>query len=231
MIFNTSYVYTSRETKSEFVYQKYREILKGKILDIGADECHLKNHLSSNVEYVGIGLGNNPDLIKVDLEKDKIPFPDNSFDCVLCLDVLEHLENIHEMFDEICRVSQKWVVISLPNPYSDLMNYFRLGRYKGGPKNMKFYGLPLEREPDRHKWFFSSIEAREFVEYRAIKNNMSIVDVYIQGKGHDGLFKAKSWREKFKLKKIIEYRNYMFRKGFDFHEIYESISWWVLKKE
>ncbi|GAG42554.1 unnamed protein product, partial [marine sediment metagenome] len=68
------------------------------------DECHLKQHLDEGASYWGIGLGEHLDQ-QVNLEKEKIPFPENSFDCVLCLDVLEHLEHIHQVFDELCRVT------------------------------------------------------------------------------------------------------------------------------
>lgn len=106
MNFNTDFYYINRETKAKYIWLKYKRIFKGKILDVGADKCHIKRYLEKNTSYLGIGLGGNPD-VSVDLEKEKIPFNDNSFDCVLCTDVLEHLENIHEIFDELCRVSSR----------------------------------------------------------------------------------------------------------------------------
>ncbi len=98
----------------------------------------------------------------VDLERDKLPFPDNSFDCVLCLDVLEHIENIHEIFDELCRVTCRYVIVSLPNPWADFYNMLRFGDYDVD-RPLKFYGLPLEPPEDRHKWFFSNEEAEKFI--------------------------------------------------------------------
>jgi len=34
-----------RESKAEYLYSKYKDIFKGKVLDVGADQCFLKQHL------------------------------------------------------------------------------------------------------------------------------------------------------------------------------------------
>jgi SAM-dependent methyltransferase len=191
--FRTDYKFTDRETKSKYVWLKYQHILQSqKILDVGADKCYLKQYLDEKAEYWGIGLGGSPDQ-QVDLEKQPIPFGDDSFDVVLCLDVLEHLENIHLVFDELCRVSSKFVVISLPNPWADFYNMLRSKNYKLGYP-MKFYGLPLEKPEDRHKWFFSCDEAEKFVQYRAKINNFNIIQMDYdgmrnEGRGIDGLMR------------------------------------------
>jgi len=230
-IFHSDYKYTDRKTRQRYVFEKYQPILKGKVLDVGADGLYLKTFLPSDVEYVGIGLGSHPDLLKIDLEKEKIPFQDDCFDCVLCLDVLEHLENIHDVFDELCRVTRKWAIISLPNPYNEVMNYFKHGKYKGGQKNTKFYGLPLERETDRHKWFFSAIEAEEFVKYRAAKNHMQI----IEGKSAGVNTSAPDFLNRLckTIKSRLKWctRSAIFRRNFDFSEVYDGTKWWVLRKQ
>lgn len=182
--FSTNYQFIDRKTKAKYVWLKYQNILNGRILDVGADECYLKGYLEEGTSYVGIGLGGDLDK-KVDLEKEKIPFADNSFDCIICNDVLEHLDNIHGVFDELCRVTRRWVIISLPSPWQDFYSMLRNGYYdKDRP--MKFYNLPLEPPEDRHKWFFSTEEAGKFIEYRAVKNGMSVVQMDIQGHGGEG---------------------------------------------
>jgi len=175
MTFHTDYKYTDRETKARYVWFKYQPILTGRILDVGADECYLKQYLGEDAQYWGIGLGGHPDQV-ADLEKEKIPFPDNSFDCVLCLDVLEHIENIHEIFDDLCRVTRRYLIISLPSPWSSLFEALLFGDY-APDQPMKFYGLPPEPPEDRHKWFFSNREAQRFICYRADKNKMRVIQI------------------------------------------------------
>jgi hypothetical protein len=182
--FRTDYRYTDRETKARYVCLKYQAILQGHILDVGADECYLKQWLPAGATYWGIGLGGHPDQ-QVDLEKEGIPSGDNSFDCVLCLDVLEHVENIHWVFDELCRVTRRYVIVSLPNAYAHLYYMLCHRDYQPG-QAMKFYGLPTDKPEDRHKWFFSSSEAVEFLKHRAAKSGMRIVQLDYEELSNEG---------------------------------------------
>ena len=175
MRFPTDLHYGDRESKARYVWEKYRTLLDGRILDVGADECHLRDHLAESTEYVGVGLGGNPDL-QVDLEREPLPFPDGSFDCVLCLDVLEHLDNPHAVFDELCRVSRRYVVISLPNAWLSLYRRLTKGD-RPDDQPMRYYGLPPEPPEDRHKWFPSADDAERFVLYRAGLNGMRPLQV------------------------------------------------------
>lgn len=175
MTFYTDYRYVNREDKAKYVWLKYRPILTGKILDVGADECHLKRYLPPSVHYWGIGLGGNPDQ-QVDLESEGLPFPDNSFDCVLCLDVLEHLNNAHTIFDEVCRVTRHYAIISLPNAWAGIINFLRFGDWES-EQHLKYYGLPAEIPVDRHKWFFSFVEAENFVRHRSKMRRMQVLQI------------------------------------------------------
>lgn len=220
-MFQTDYRYTNREEKAKYVWLKYQSILKdSKILDVGADKCYLKKHLDEKASYWGIGLGGNPNQ-QVDLEKEAIPFDDNSFDCVLCLDVLEHLDNIHQVFDELCRVTNKYVIVSLPNPYADFWNMLRFGDYRLGLP-MKFYNLPLEPPEDRHKWFFSNEEAEKFIIYRTAKNNLKVVQFDNEIIGNEGSGKKRLLRDFA--------RTFLFRKDLNIKNLYANTLWAVIKK-
>lgn len=226
LILKPNFKYTDRESKLKFVAEKYQNILKGRVLDIGADQMYLKKYLAPDVEYVGTGLGDHPDQIVVDLEKTKLPFEEKSFDCVMCLDVLEHIETIHDVFDQICKISKEWVLISLPNPWSDLFYVLTHGPYKPG-KNTKYYGLPVEKELDRHKWFFSGSEANEFVINRGKKAGFEVYDYFVVSKGEDGL---RDQSEDAK-QKIIEARKLIFHESVNFLDLYQGTNWWVLRRK
>lgn len=54
---------------------------------------------------------------------------DNAFDCVVMLEVLEHLENYEAALAEVFRVARKQVIISVPNePLWRMLNFLR-GKY------------------------------------------------------------------------------------------------------
>jgi len=57
------------------------------------------------------------EVYRVDLENEKLPFPDNFFDVVLCIDVIEHIVNIYHLLSEIKRVlkSNGFLIVSTPN--------------------------------------------------------------------------------------------------------------------
>lgn len=220
--------YHDRKTKAQYVYNNFKSILDDSVLDVGADECYLKEYLHNTVLYTGIGLGSNPNLLKLDLEKEKLPFNKDEYSTVICLDVLEHLDNIHDVFDSLCFVAKKWVLITLPNPYNEFMLTLENRKYRQN-RNLKFYGLPLVKENDRHKWFFSSREAIEFVRYRSQLNNFKIKHIDIENKESIGHRTKKSLANKLFSKYIL--KKIVFRKAINFSEYYEGMQWYLLENQ
>ena len=214
--FQTGFRYQSRHDKPRYVWEKYREILKGKILDVGADQCGLKAYMPGDAEYLGVGLGAGVDM-EVDLDAGPLPFSDNTYDCVLCLDVLEHLENVHFMFDELCRVSRRYLVISLPNPWKDFIRMLRHGFYRGSEQPMKFYNLPVNPPEDRHRWFYSPMEAERFIRLRGERNGMTVIQTD-HGRG----------KSNATFKKNI-YKTFI-HKDIDVNQLFLGTQWTVLEK-
>lgn len=77
--------YASREERAAYTYEKYGRFLQGCILDVGCGDAYLKELVGG--EYIGIDITGEPDVI-FNLDQGKLPFNDNSFDCVVCTDVL-----------------------------------------------------------------------------------------------------------------------------------------------
>ncbi len=162
--------YHDRKTRCHFCLSNFNEYFKGSILDVGCDKAYLKTLLTNNkTRYVGIDKYGTPDIY-FDLEGNPLPFKDQEFDIVCCLDVLEHLDNPYLVFDELARVSKKFILISLPNNFH---LYERISLMRGKVPN-KFYGLPSNAPQDRHKWFFNIIHATEFIKYRSTFNGFRI---------------------------------------------------------
>ncbi len=201
--------YKSREERSRWLVEKFKnEIVKSKsLLDVGCYNADLKLHLPLDIHYIGIDIAGKPDYL-MNLDKIKrFPFADKQFDMVVCADVLEHLENIHFVFDEICRVSSDYIVITLPNAYAGTIDFFRKKKYSREKEKLKaygmyskFYGLPLEIPQDRHRWFFSFDEGVRFLHYRASRKGFEILSVESEWK-----YLKRKWLERFFLSFIRLY--------------------------
>lgn len=55
-----------------------------------------------------------------------LPFPDKSVDLVICMEVLEHLDEPAVGLTQLCRVSRRWLLLSVPNePFFRGANFLR----------------------------------------------------------------------------------------------------------
>jgi SAM-dependent methyltransferase len=62
----------------------------------------------------------------------EIPFPDDSFDLVICSEVMEHLDNPGRGLEELHRVSRKYAILSVPRePLWRIMNMVRFTYWPG----------------------------------------------------------------------------------------------------
>lgn len=68
----------------------------------------LTDELVQNCRQKGI------DCVKVNLDCEKLPFADNSFDIVTCTQVIEHLQKPQKVIKELIRVARKLVCIATP---------------------------------------------------------------------------------------------------------------------
>jgi len=156
--------YANREERQRFIVNNFNKYFGDNLLDVGCSGKTLKQYIKKNIHYTGIDIKEPADVI-IDLDRENLPFKDNEFDCVICSDVLEHLERLHAIFDELCRVSGKSLIISLPNCYPT----YRKTLSHIYPE-LKFYGLPAQRPLDRHRWLFGPGEAARFILERGRVN-------------------------------------------------------------
>lgn len=87
-----------------------------KVLDVGASCGRLANRLSKKLpetRFMGVDPYVQPkSFIPVKQSNGtQIPYPDNSFDCVMIIDVLHHDKNSLNILKEARRVSKKYVLI------------------------------------------------------------------------------------------------------------------------
>jgi len=60
-----------------------------------------------------------------------LPYKDNTFDMLVCTEVLEHLTFPEKAVKELARVAKKYIVISVPNEPLFILSNFLRGKYLG----------------------------------------------------------------------------------------------------
>ena len=130
--------------------------------------------LLSSCRYFGVDIAGKPDMVLNLDTAENLPFPDGSYDCVMCIEVLEHLENLHHIFDELVRISRGDILVSLPNCWRDARVPLERGR-----GSFAHYGLPIDKPIDRHRWFFSHAEARDFLLARASRHGLEVKEMFV----------------------------------------------------
>ncbi len=127
--------------------------------------------------HIGCGVHKMPDAIGlditplpgvdvvVDLDREKLPFPDNSFERVYAHHVLEHLRNLPDVMSELHRVCKPGAIIDVLVPYYTCVGAF------GDPTHVRFFTYRTfehfadTEDKERYTWFSGT---RFKISYRRI---------------------------------------------------------------
>jgi hypothetical protein len=164
--------YPGRVSRQYAVGEMYRApYLNGKsVLDVGCDIRGISERVGSSTRYVGVDMQGLADVC-IDLDSQRLPFPPRSFETVLCFEVLEHLNKIHQAFDDMLSISDRFFVGSL-FVESGIYGGRSVTRFGEALGNMQ---LPIAPVYDRHEWIFNASDALDFIYYRAKKAGFRIV--------------------------------------------------------
>ena len=113
--------YRKSETEQARTADLLRLLPKGRksVLDIGARDGHFSRLLTQYFDEV-TALDLREPAFKIDRVKTvagdatNLQFSDNTFDCVFCAEVLEHIPNLQKACSEIVRVVKHEVIIGVP---------------------------------------------------------------------------------------------------------------------
>lgn len=109
-----------------------------------------------------------PDVLKCDLDWEKLPFPSNHFDEIRCYTVLEHLTNLGFVFKEMYRVLNKNGKLVL---ITDNAHFWTLTFHKDHA--LKYNGLKSRiglSEEDRHYVVFELSHLRNLAIMAGFRN-------------------------------------------------------------
>lgn len=168
-----------------FLAKVFAEIEKekhGSILDIGcgegqADKFFLRRDPS--LQIVGLDVNskalkeakiNCPQMKTKKANVYQLPFPTNSFDLVLCLEVLEHLEDPEETLRQIKKIGRNRAIITVPNEPLFSLASFLSGKYL---KN-------LGRHPD-HVQFWSKKKFEGLLNKHFLKTEVTTAFPWLIG--------------------------------------------------
>ncbi len=113
--------YRESETEKTRTADLFRLLPRGRssVLDIGARDGHFSRLLTEYFDLVtALDLErppfDYPRVTTVAGDVTKLQFPDSSFDCVFCAEVLEHIPDVEQPYREIARVTRHEIVIGVP---------------------------------------------------------------------------------------------------------------------
>lgn len=105
----------------------------GRLLDVGCGAKPYKRFGTHTLEWIGLDAATNPDADEHG-RAESMPFEDESFDTVLCTQVLEHVPEPNEVMRECARVLRKngiaifsvpqyWETHEIPHDYYRFTSY------------------------------------------------------------------------------------------------------------
>jgi len=163
---------TNASTLQSWVIKNLSEIPSGhRILDAGAGELIYKQHCT-HLDYIsqdfaeydgvgdGVGLQNKTwDYTGVDIISDivSIPEPDDSFDAILCSEVLEHVPHPVEAILELDRLLRVGGVLLITAPFASLVHQSPYYFYSGFADNfyrrwLKGYDVDITYNGNYYEW-------------------------------------------------------------------------------
>lgn len=125
---------------------------RGPLLDIGAGDQWIRPYLADEIDYVALDYPATGKVMyrarpDVFADAEKLPFPDDSFESVVCLEVLEHVREPDKVMAEVARVlrpgGRLWLSMPFLYPLHDAPFDFQRHTVHGLKRDLCRAGLEL----------------------------------------------------------------------------------------
>ena len=128
------------------------------VIDLGARDQILLKFLPINSKYTGVDKFTPKLNLNIDVELNFNEIIDK-YDLVVALDIIEHLNNPIKFFENCKNISNKLIILNIPNA---AYYQFRLSLLFTGELTEKFH-FSGKFEQDRHRWFTTFNNTKEFL--------------------------------------------------------------------
>ena len=129
----------------------------GALLDLGSSDggtlCHM-SELRPDLRFASVDIAGRPArtpndtaFAQADLESDKLPWPDNSFDAITCMHVVEHLRTMTNVWKEIARLLKPGGCVYIETPGAQSVTTASPPESLRGKITLNFYDDPTHIHP------------------------------------------------------------------------------------
>jgi SAM-dependent methyltransferase len=142
------------DTRAAFVSQTPRN---GSLLDLGSSDgetlCHMAE-LRPDLSFCAVDIAGPPartprdtSFARANLESDKLPWPDRSFDSITCMHVVEHLRTMTKLWREIARLLKPGGRVYIETPGLQSLTTPSAPEPLRGKITLNFYDDPTHIHP------------------------------------------------------------------------------------
>ncbi|HJQ09416.1 MAG TPA: class I SAM-dependent methyltransferase [Gemmatimonadaceae bacterium] len=142
------------DTRARFVAGTPRT---GSLLDLGSSDgstlCHMWE-LRPDLRFSSVDIAGQPARVppgttfaRADLERDRLPWPDQSFDAITCMHVVEHLRTMDRFWEEVARLLRPNGRVYIETPGTESVNTASPPASLRGKVTMNFYDDPTHIAP------------------------------------------------------------------------------------